>query len=635
MSTVDKQLEDVRATIDEEVPNRITISDVTYEGPELVIYTRDPKEFASDGDLVRRLASKLRKRITVRPDPDVLTHPDTAEDEILALLPDDAGVSDMEFLADTGEVLIKAEKPGRVIGRRGETLREITKAVGWTPDVVRTPPIESPTVSNVRSFLTQERDDRRDILERVGRQIHRDPMSKEEWVRVTTLGGCREVGRAAYVISTADTRILVDCGDKPGERTEQPYLDVPEAIGSGASSLDAVVLTHAHLDHSALVPLLFEHGYDGPVYCTEPTRDLLGLLTLDYIGRADSAGRKRPYETEMVREAVKHCITLEYGDVTDIAPDVKLTLHSAGHVLGSSVVHFHIGDGLYNVAFSGDIHYDSTRLFDGAVNEFPRVETLVLESTYGGRNDYQTDQDDSERKLKRLVSDAADADGTVFVPVHAVGRAQELMVVLEEAMRDGDVPEMPVYLDGMVWEATAVHTTYPDYLRDDLQSRIHDADRNPFLADQFTPVEGGDEAREEIAARDEASVVLAPPSMLTDGPARTWLKLLGEDPDTTLTFVDYQADGTLGKRIQKGRSELSVDGETIPLNLRVETVDGFSGHADRQGLENFVKTMHPRPEKVLCVDGSESATQDLSSSLYHDYNLRTFTPENLETFRFV
>ncbi|WP_254280090.1 beta-CASP ribonuclease aCPSF1 [Haloarcula marina] len=635
MSTVDKQLEDVRATIDEEVPNRITISDVTYEGPELVIYTRDPKEFASDGDLVRRLASKLRKRITVRPDPDVLTHPDTAEDEILALLPDDAGVSDMEFLADTGEVLIKAEKPGRVIGRRGETLREITKAVGWTPDVVRTPPIESPTVSNVRSFLTQERDDRRDILERVGRQIHRDPMSKEEWVRVTTLGGCREVGRAAYVISTADTRILVDCGDKPGERTEQPYLDVPEAIGSGASSLDAVVLTHAHLDHSALVPLLFDHGYDGPVYCTEPTRDLLGLLTLDYIGRADSAGRKRPYETEMVREAVKHCITLEYGDVTDIAPDVKLTLHSAGHVLGSSVVHFHIGDGLYNVAFSGDIHYDSTRLFDGAVNEFPRVETLVLESTYGGRNDYQTDQDDSERKLKRLVSDAADADGTVFVPVHAVGRAQELMVVLEEAMRDGDVPEMPVYLDGMVWEATAVHTTYPDYLRDDLQSRIHDADRNPFLADQFTPVEGGDEAREEIAARDEASVVLAPPSMLTDGPARTWLKLLGEDPDTTLTFVDYQADGTLGKRIQKGRSELSVDGETIPLNLRVETVDGFSGHADRQGLENFVKTMHPRPEKVLCVDGSESATQDLSSSLYHDYNLRTFTPENLETFRFV
>ncbi|WP_135302193.1 beta-CASP ribonuclease aCPSF1 [Haloarcula amylovorans] len=633
MSTVDKQLEDVRATIDEEVPNYISISEVTYEGPELVIYTRDPKEFASDGDLVRRLASKLRKRITVRPDPDVLTAPDTAEGKIRDIVPDEAGVTDIQFLADTGEVVIKAEKPGRVIGRGGETLREITKAVGWTPDVVRTPPIESPTVANVRNFLTQERDDRRDILERVGRQIHREPMSSDEWVRITTLGGCREVGRAAYIISTADTRILVDCGDKPGERTERPYLDVPEAIGSGASSLDAVVLTHAHLDHSALVPLLFDHGYDGPVYCTEPTRDLLGLLTLDYIGRADENGGKRPYGTDMVREAVKHCITLEYGDVTDIAPDVKLTLHSAGHVLGSSVVHFHIGDGLYNVAFSGDIHYDSTRLFDGAVNEFPRVETLVLESTYGGRNDYQTDQDDSERKLKQVVQNAADREGTVLVPTPAVGRAQELMVVLEEAMRRDEVPEMPVYLDGMIWESTAVHTTYPEYLRDDIQERIHDADRNPFLADQFTPIDGED--REEIANRDEASVVLVAPGMLTPGPSRSWLEHLADDADSTLTLVDYQAKNTLGKHIQNGQRTIPVGGgDTVSLEMNVETIDGFSGHADRQGLENFVKTMHPRPEKVLCVHGDESATQDLSSSLYHDYNLRTFAPENLETFRF-
>jgi len=420
MSTVDKQLEDVRATIDDEVPNRISISDVTYEGPELVIYTRHPKEFAADGDLVRRLASKLRKRITVRPDPDVLTPPETAEAEIRDLVDEGAGISDIQFLVDTGEVVIRARKPGRVIGRGGETLREITKAVGWTPDVVRQSPIDSPLVSNVREFLTEERDDRRDILERVGRQIHREPMSSDEWVRVTTLGGCREVGRSAFVVSTADTRILVDCGDKPGERAEGPYLDVPEAIGAGATSLDAVVLTHAHLDHSALVPLLFEHGYDGPVYCTEPTRDLMGLLTLAYADRGVDAGGKRPYGTEMVREAVKHCIPLSYGDVTDIAPDVKLTLHNAGHVMGSSVVHFHIGDGLYNVAFSGDINYDDSRLFNGAVNEFPRVETLVMESTYGGNNDHQTDRADSERQLKDLVRNAAERDGTVLVPTDAL-----------------------------------------------------------------------------------------------------------------------------------------------------------------------------------------------------------------------
>jgi len=634
MSTVDRQLEDVKATIDDEIPSHITVSEVTYEGPELVIYTRNPKSFASDGDLVRRLASKLRKRITVRPDPDVLTDPEDAEATIRSLVPEEGGVTGMEFHADTGEVVIEAQKPGAVIGRGGETLRQITQEVGWTPEVVRTPPIESATVTNVRNFLKQEREDRRDILERVGRQIHREPMSDDEWVRITMLGGCGEVGRSAFVLSTADTRILVDCGYKPGAEDEHPYLQTPDGLGAGAASLDAVVLTHAHLDHSALVPLLYDYGYDGPIYCTEPTRDLLGLLTLDYLDVAADAGRTPPYDSKMVREAIKHTVTLEYGDVTDIAPDVKLTLHDAGHALGSSVCHFHIGEGRYNVAFSGDIQYDSTRLFNGAVNDFPRVETLVMESTYGGRNDYQTDQDDSERKLKQLVRDTADQDGTVLVPTPAVGRAQELMLVLEEAMREGDVPDLPVYLDGMIWEATAVHTTYPEFLRNDVRDRLHHDSDNPFLADQFEQIESQQE-REEIAD-DGPAIVLSPSGMVTDGPVRDWLDLLAPDADSTLTFVDYQAKGTLGRRIQNGWDELPVGdgGEKRSLEMRVETVDGFSGHADRQGLENFVKTMNPSPEKVLCVHGDDSATQDLSSALYHDHNVRTFTPKNLETFRF-
>jgi KH/beta-lactamase-domain protein len=403
MSTVEQQLEDIEATIEQEVPSDVNITEVRYEGPELVVYTRDPKRFARDGDLVRQLASKLRKRITVRPDPAVLSKPDAAREQVLEVIPDEAGVTDLDFHIDTGEVVIEAEKPGMVIGRHGATLREITQETGWTPEVVRTPPIESSTVKNVRNFLKQERDDRRDILERIGRQIHREEMSDDEWVRITTLGCCREVGRAAFILSTPETRVLIDCGDKPGAEDEVPYLQVPEALGSGASSLDAVVLTHAHLDHSALIPLLFKYGYDGPIYTTEPTRDLMGLLTLDYLDVAAKEGRAPPYESEMVREAIKHTIPLEYGDVTDISPDIKLTLHNAGHILGSAVSHFHIGDGLYNVAFSGDIHYDDTRLFNGAVNDFPRVETLVLESTYGGRNDYQTDQQDSERKLKHTI----------------------------------------------------------------------------------------------------------------------------------------------------------------------------------------------------------------------------------------
>ncbi|MFB6124605.1 MAG: beta-CASP ribonuclease aCPSF1 [Halanaeroarchaeum sp.] len=638
MSAVDRQLEDIQSTIANEVPPDISVTEVKYEGPELVVYTRDPKKFARNGDLIRRLASKLRKRITVRPDPDVLTSPTSAEEKIMGVIPEEAGVTNLDFHEDTGEVVIEASKPGMVIGRHGSTLREITQEAGWTPEVVRTPPIESSTVSNVRNFLKQERDERRDILERVGRQIHRQEMSDDEWVRITTLGCCREVGRAAFILSTPETRILVDAGDKPGS-DEVPYLQVPEALGAGATNIDAVVLTHAHLDHSALIPLLFKYGYDGPIYATEPTRDLMGLLTLDYLDVAAKEGRTPPYGSEMVREAIKHTIPLEYGDVTDIAPDVKLTLHNAGHILGSAVSHFHIGDGLYNVAFSGDIHYRDTRLFNGAVNDFPRVETLVLESTYGGRNDYQTDQEDAEQQLVDVINETYEKGGKVLVPAFAVGRSQEIMLVIEEAMREGKIPEMPVHLDGMIWEATAIHTTYPEYLRDDLRDRIFHEDANPFLAEQFNQVDGGEDERMDIADGDQA-IILSTSGMVTGGPIMSWLEHVGPDPDSTMVFVGYQAQGTLGRRIQNGWDEIPIsnDGgraDRLTLKVDVETVDGFSGHADRQGLMDFVKTMNPRPEKVLCVHGDERSTQELSSALYHEFNMRTFAPKNLETFRMV
>ncbi|WP_439025689.1 beta-CASP ribonuclease aCPSF1 [Haloarchaeobius sp. DT45] len=638
MSSVDQQLEELRAEITSEIPNDISVSAVKYEGPELVVYTRDPKKFAQQGDLIRKLASKLRKRITVRPDPDVLSPPESAREQVMEVIPEEAGVTDLDFHADTGEVVIEAQKPGMVIGRHGSTLREITQKVGWTPEVVRTPPIQSSTVSNVRNFLKQEREDRRDILERVGRQIHRDEMSNDEWVRITTLGCCREVGRASFILSTPETRILIDCGDKPGAEDEVPYLHVPEA--TPLNSIDAVVLTHAHLDHSALVPLLYKYGYDGPIYTTEPSRDLMGLLTLDYLDVAAKEGRTPPYESEMVREAIKHTIPLEYGDVTDIAPDVKLTFHNAGHILGSAVSHFHIGDGLYNVAFSGDIHYKDTRLFNGAVNDFPRVETLVMESTYGGRNDYQTDQEDSEQKLIDVINKTHDKGGKVLIPAFAVGRSQEIMLVLERAMRNGDIPKMPVHLDGMIWEATAIHTTYPEYLRDDLRDRIFHEDENPFLAEEFNHIDGGEEERQDVADGGPC-IILSTSGMVTGGPIMSWLRHVGSDEKSRLVFVGYQAQGTLGRRIQNGWDEIPVNGrngggrsDTMKMKMDVETVDGFSGHADRQGLMDFVRTMNPRPEKVLCVHGDESSVQDLSSALYHEFNMRTFAPKNLETFRF-
>ncbi len=185
-------------------------------------------------------------------------------------------------------------------------------------------------MKQIRTYLRSVKDERKAFLRTIGRRIHREVTSKDQWLRVTTLGCCREVGRAAFLISTPESKILVDCGEKPGNIANgTPYLYVPEIYP--LDSLDAVVLTHAHLDHCALVPLLYKYGYEGPVYSTAPTRDLSTMLQLDYLDVVRKETDKIPYTSNEVRTYMKHSITLNYGSVTDIAPpDVKLTFHNAG-----------------------------------------------------------------------------------------------------------------------------------------------------------------------------------------------------------------------------------------------------------------------------------------------------------------
>jgi uncharacterized protein len=180
-------LSDLQTELEEELPNDLTVTRVVYEGPELVVYTGTPREFARRGDVVARLARTFKKRISIRPTPETRTDPRDAEPRIRELIPDDAGIEGLEFYPKTGEVIIEAEKPGLVIGRRGSTFREISQEVGWTPEVLRTPPMESSTVSNVRNYLIEERAERRELLERIGERIYRPTPRETEWVRVTTI----------------------------------------------------------------------------------------------------------------------------------------------------------------------------------------------------------------------------------------------------------------------------------------------------------------------------------------------------------------------------------------------------------------------------------------------------------------
>ena len=628
---IEDRLKELKELINRKVPAGIKVSDVEFEGPELVIYTDDPKQFADQADLIRVLARDLRKRIVVRPT--VLEDPERAYDDIKEIVPENAGITDIFFDPDTGEVLIEAEKPGVVIGKNGATLRDITKSIGWTPKVVRTPPIESSTVKQIRKYLRAIRDERKEFLRASGRRIHRDILAKDQWVRVTTLGCCREVGRAAFLLSTPESRILIDCGEKPGATNgATPYLGVPEI--HPLTNLDAVVLTHAHLDHCALIPLLFRYGFNGPIYATPPTRDLSSMLQLDYLEVIRKEDRPAPYTSNEVKQYVKHSITLNYGSVTDIAPDIKLTFHNAGHILGSAIAHFHVGDGLYNIAFTGDFNYGKSRLFNPANAHFPRLEAIFMESTYGASQDSTPSRKDAESRLYDVIRRAVERGGKVIIPAFAVGRSQEVMLALEEGIRKGVLPRMKVYLDGMIKEATAIHTTYPEYLNSDLRNQIFREGLNPFLSECFEQVDSGE--KREAVINGEPSVIITTSGMMNGGPVIDYLQNLAADERNTLVFVGYQADGTLGRRIQKGWREIPYGSKgSITINLEVTTVEGFSGHSDRRQLMSFVSHMQPKPEKIFCIHGEESKTIDLASSIYKKFHIQTHSPMNLETYRMV
>ncbi|HIH96729.1 MAG TPA: beta-CASP ribonuclease aCPSF1 [Thermoplasmata archaeon] len=626
-------LKDIKRKIRAMVPSSIEITSIEFEAAQLVVYTSNTEEL-SDNRIIKELAKTFQKHIIVRPDPSILIPPEEAEREIKKIIPDELKIKNIYFDPTSGDVTIEVKEISVEAEQRDELLKEIKRSIGWIPHLIPVPPIPSATIKDILAYQRSIVEDRKQILRQIGKRIHKEVGEHEKWVRLTALGGFREVGRSCSMLSTPVSKVLIDCGMAMGESQGSPYINLPEVLPF--DSLDAVVITHAHLDHSAIVPLLYKYGYKGPVYCTYPTRDLMTLLQMDYLKVAASNGSTAPYGSTEIREVIKHSIPLNYGFTTDITPDVRLTLHNAGHILGSAIAHFHIGEGLYNIVFTGDMKYEKTWLFNPTINRFPRIETLVMESTYGSHKDFQPRRRDAPGQLAEDILQGLKKKGKILIPVFAVGRSQEVMVVLEQLIRDGIIPEVPIYLDGMIWEATAIHTAYPQYLNNELKQRILYKNENPFLSPLFERVDSV-EKRVEIIDSSSPAIVLATSGMLNGGPVMEYLKEWAPHPENTLIFVGYQAEGTLGKKIQQELEEIQLGGikrENIPIRLQVVTLDGFSGHSDRGQLMRYVEKMEPKPERIILCHGEESKCLDLASSIYRKYGIETRALMNLETIRF-
>jgi KH/beta-lactamase-domain protein len=614
------------------------ITRVSFEGPNLCIYVKKPSEALLD--MVGEVAKTLKKRVVLRVDTGNRMQEKKAEQIIRELVSD---VEDVVF-EEGGDVYIYLAKPARERELRAAA-REVFVRTGWRAviesgvprDKVRLPTHE---VVGVRRIFHGAYAQRKELMESLARYIHQEPVVKEGPITVAFLGAAMEVGRSAILVSTTESNVLLDCGLKPGQYDEDfPLLDAVDL-----DRLDAVVLTHAHMDHVGCLPLLFKYGYRGPVYMTDPTKYQTYILLTDYVELKEREGLQPSFSKADVEAVIYHTITLDYEEVTDIAPDIKLTFYDAGHEIGSAMAHLHIGNGRYNILYTGDFKYGKTRLLNRAVSKFKRVEMLIMESTYGGRDDVQPPRVEAENALAKHVSDAVSRGGKVLIPAFSTGRGQEILYILNKMIEGGLIPRVPIYVDGMIVETLNVYLMYPHYLNPEVAEEVYGG-VNPFatsgsvvIVDRAKRVEDRINQIAKITQSEEPAIIIAPHGMLNGGPVVDYFAQLAPDERNKLVFVSYQAEGTLGRRVLNGEREFvvrSLVGGEMKIGMRMEAVSipGFSGHSDRRELMKYVEHIEPKPKKIVLIHGEPSKIVSLATSIELKYKITTVIPKVGERIR--
>ena len=605
------------------------VTKIEFEGPRIAIYTRSRNVFSSRDQIAKDLVTLIKKRVVIRPDESIRMSKEMAEEKIKEVV---RGVQGMIFNELMGEVIV--EVASGVEPPSDDDLKLLSSELGWVIKLEMSPPMKTKTIERVKKIIYGDPLYRLKALRMIGEKVFRNQIFETTDAMITILGSGRQVGRSAILLKTSESKVLLDCGYSPsGSRNLEmmPRFDMMEDL---ISELDAIVITHAHLDHMGMVPYLFKYGYRGPVYCTEPTLSLMLMQQLDFINVAGKEGGFAPYSENDVRLAVQHAVPLKYSVVTNITPDVRITFYNAGHILGSAIIHIHIGEGFHNIIYTGDFKFENSRTLDASVHRFPRAETLIMESTYGATPVPFTRQE-SEQTLAEYVKKTIEDGGKVLIPVPAVGRAQEIMLVLNHLFTSGEIPEVPVFLDGLVVEATAIHAAYPDYLGREIRNKIEELG-NVFMSEYFTPIKSI-QHRDEVLNMREPVIIMATSGMLEGGPILTYLKEFASDDRNILIFVSYQVEGTLGRKLLKGVREFHLMGERgktelVNVKLKIVKVDGFSGHSSRQQLLGYLKAFQPKPRNLILVHVEYDAVTSLARSASKILpSTKIYAPQNLES----
>ena len=628
----------IMASILQSIPREANVTKIDYEGPRIALYTTSPRYLMEHNEIISNLVNVIKKRIVVRTDESIRKLEEDARKILTQCIPKEANLQGTFFDTATGEVSVEVKRPW-LLQKNAEAFShaEVTEKTGWKLRVRKATTNPSSTIQAINYNLKISSADRGKQLKQVGEKIFRPRLTQKSEVSLLTLGGFGQVGRSCMLLTTPDSKILIDCGINPGARSPMDSFPRLDWLNITLDDLDAVVVGHAHLDHTGFLPVLCKYGYKGPIYCTEPTLPMMNLIQLDAIKVASAQGRTPMYADRDVKQIMKQAITIPYGTVTDISPDIKLVLANAGHILGSALCHFHIGNGDHNFVYSGDIKFAKSILFESASWNFPRVETLLIESTYGAKEDIQASRQEVESSFLKSVNSILKDGGKVLIPIPAVGRAQEIMMVIDQYMKSGEMVEAPVFYEGMIAEASAIHEAYPEYLARELKQRILETDDNPFDSEYFTNVEHPD-AREEPLREGTPCIIIATSGMLEGGPVLEYFKNIAPDKKNKILFVSYQVNGTLGRRVLEGAKQVSLIGregkvEVVTIECGIERLDGFSGHSDYNQLISFVHKLRPKLRRVLVNHGERRKSENLSMSIRRMLRIPTHYPQIQEAIK--
>jgi uncharacterized protein len=604
--------QNIMAVILQSLPHEANLTKIEYEGPCIALYSKNPSYLLQNNQLVLNMVNTIKKRIVIRIDESLRLSQDESTNVIGDTVPKESGIAGTFFDAVLGEAVIYARKPWTILREGGDV--DLTEKIGWKVRVRKAPQNMLP-IETLYKILGETVSQRTKFYREVGDKIFRPKLTEQAEASLLTLGGFAEVGRSCMLLETRESKIILDCGLNLSAKDSLGAIPRFDITGIGMGDVDAVVLSHAHLDHTGFLPALFKYGYRGPVYCTEPTLLLMSILQRDYL---KYSGSDALYSEQDIDRAVTHTITLMLGIVTDISPDIKLVLSNSGHIIGSTSIHLHVGNGEHNLVYTSDMKFGKTQTLENASWSFPRVETMIIESTYGGKEDIMCPREQAEANLARAVERTVTAGGHVLMPVPAVGISQELILLLDRFTRGGRL-KTKVLVEKIISEATAVYEAYPEFLSKELGKHVLESEASQF-GSEFSIVES------ETLKPSEPAIVLAPSSMLIGGPSVGYLKQIADNPKSTLIMLSYQSLDTPGRAILDGARQIRIGGETIELQCQVERIDGLGSHSDYNQLMAYVMRLRPKLRRVLVNHGERPKAQNLASMINKQFRIQTQHP---------